>query len=485
MNAAAWKPEDLAARERYRGWREDPVLWVRQVLKAEPDIWQVEGLQAIVREPRVGFSACAGPGKSAELAWVGLWWLDCHFDAQGIAASVTRDNLRDGLWKELATWYGKAPQLQAAFEFQGQRIVHRERPDTWWLAARGWAKDADANAQASALGGFHTKYPLFLLDEIGTLPDAVLVTAERIFTGGTATARLVAAWNPESTDGAAYRVSTRDRKRWTIIPITGDPDDPKRSPRVSIEWARQQIADWGRENDWVRVNVLGQFPRTASDKLLGPDEVTAAMQRGARKEDFQDEPKVMGLDVALFGGDRSVLTMRQGVMCWQPSVWRGLGPSDLADRVAMLATKHEPDLIFIDVTGGYGQGVYEDLTKLGFPCRRVDFGGSASDRRFLNKRAEMWWLAAEWVKAFGCLPPDPELAGELTAPSYRFKPTGKRTAFSLESKDDLKARGLPSPDKADSLVLTFAAPVMKRGSPFRQVFEKSTRESQDFQPAIG
>lgn len=467
-------------------WHDDPVLFVRQVFGAVPDAWQADALRSIARDPRVGMSACKGPGKSCNLAWAVWWFLATREDAQIIAVSITLDNLRDNLWKELAFWHGKSPYLQRVFDLKGERITQRDRPKTWWCSARGFAQQADSTQQANTLAGFHGGHVMVVLDEMGDYPDGVVVAAEAIFANEhVAEAKLVAAWNPTRVDGPAYRVCTRDRKRWVIIPITGDPDEPKRSPRVSRAWAQQMIDDWGRDNDWVRVNVLGLFPRVASDKLLGPDDIMVAERRGARREDFQEEPKVMGLDVALYGDDRSVLIMRQGVMCWSPVVWRQLGPSDLADRVASFAMKHQPDMIFVDVTGGYGQGVYEDLVKLGFTARPVDFGGKAADARFLNKRAEMWWRAADWVKKFGCLPTDPELGGELTAPSYTFGGVGKRTVFKIESKDDLKARGLPSPDKADSLILTFAAPVAKRGSPFSQLTQQGQREAQDYQPAIG
>ena len=461
--------EEAAAVEAYRRWRADPVLWVRQVLKVEPDAWQVEALQAVARDPRVGLSACAGPGKSALLAWVGLWWLDCHYDAQAICTSVTWDNLRDGLWKEIASWYGKAQHLQAAFELQKNRLVSRERPETWWLAGRGWAKDADATAQASALGGFHTKHPLFLMDEIGTLPDAVLVTAERIFTGGTETARLVCAWNPERTDGAAYRIATRDARRWTVIHITGDPDDPKRSPRVSLVWARQQIEDWGRDQDWVRVNVLGLFPLRGADNLVGPDDIVAAQGRDVPVHSIDNEASIWGLDPARSpNGDRSVLRERVGPVAFRPNVWRGLDGPELAQRVSYVLnqSKRTPDYLFVDV-GGVGASVYDHLLLLGWKAITVpiDFVGTPEDGRFHDKNAEMHWRLAQWVRKTGCLPLDcGALASELTTRTFKFKPRGKRTAYAVESKQDLKDRGLPSPDEADALALTFAsAHTPKRG----------------------
>jgi hypothetical protein len=475
--------EEQAAIAAMKRWRLDPVLWVRQVLKAEPDAWQGDALSAVATEPKVGLSACAGPGKSALLAWVGLWWEHTHYDAQAICTSVTRENLRDGLWKEIATWYGKALLLQDAFELQGQRLVHRERPETWWLAARGWAKDADVHAQASALGGFHTKHALFLMDEIGTLPDAVLVTAERIFTGGMDTARLVCAWNPETTTGAAYRISTKDRRRWHIVNITADPDDPKRTPRVSRDWAQQQIDDWGRDSDFVRVNVLGLFPQRGSDNLLGPDDIVRAQGRDVPFHALNNEASIWGLDPARSpNGDRSVLRERCGPVAFRPYVWRGLDGPTLAQRASFVLneSKRKPDYIFVDV-GGVGASAYDHLCLLGWKSITVpvDFAGAPEDERFHDKNAEMHYRLAQWVAKYGCLPLEcGALASELTTRTFAFKARGKRTAYAVESKDDLKERGLPSPDEADALALTFASSrTPKRGFELELDRRKGTHEA--------
>lgn len=449
------------ARDAIVRWRGDPVLYVRQVFGVEPDAWQAEALAAVVTEERVALSACAGPGKSAVLSWIGWWWLDTRPDAQGLAASVTRENLRDGLWKELGLWYSRAPHLRAAFELQNERLVHRERPQTWWLSARGWPKDADPTAQASALGGFHTQFPLILLDEAGTLPDAVMVTAERIFATRSSEARLVVAWNPETTDGAAYRISTRDRRRWRIIPVTGDPDDPKRSPRVSAAWARQQIEDWGYDNDWVRVNVRGLFPLRGLDVLLGPDDISRAQARDVPPKALLNEASVWGLDVARSPtGDRSVLRERCGRVAFRPFVWRGKDGPTLAQAVShiLAGAKRKPEYLVVDAAGE-GRSAWDHLRALGWQTIMVEgnFAAEADDSaRYLDKSAELHDRLAKWVIKAGCLPLDSGvLAGELTTRKFSYRVRGKRVGFGVESKDDMKARGLPSPDEADALALTF------------------------------
>ena len=468
-------------------WHDDPVQFVRDNFEVEPDAWQAKALQAAATDPRVGMSACKGPGKTAVLGWIIWWFVSTRPHANVIALSITEDNLRDGLWKELAVWLSrpKAAWLRAAFEMKGERISARESPKTWWVSARAFAQSANPLAQANTIAGLHSPRVMVVFDEMGDYPEGVVQAGEGIFANKElAEAKLIAAWNPTSVDGPAYRICARDRGRWTLIHITGDPEDPNRSPRISLDWARQMIEDWGYDSDVVRINVRGVFPKTSSDKLLGPDDVQAAISRGARREEFDDQAKVMGLDVAAFGDDSSVLIMRQGVMCWEPSVWRELGPTALLDRVISVAAKHKPDAIFVDTSGGYGLAVYEGLKRAGFIAEAVDFAGIPSEPRFLNKRAEIHWRAAEWVKAHGCLPSDSDLAAELTWPSITYGTSGKKSVLKLEPKVDIKKRTGRSPDKSDALALTFARHVEPRSrNPLHLNLAPST--GHDFQPAIG
>lgn len=447
-------------------WATDPGAFVREVFFAEPDAWQAETLRAVATDPRVAMSACKGPGKSCLLAWVIWWFLATRPDAQVMCTSITGPNLKDNLWKELAFWYGKNLFLQYYFDIGSERIFNRESPRTWWCSARSWAQDADATQQANTLAGFHGQHVLIVLDEVGDYPMGVLAAAEGIFANKDIDAHLVIAGNPTRTDGPLFHVTTTDRARWRVVYITGDPDDPKRSPRISLEWAREMIATLGRDHDWVRVNVLGQFPRVGSDRLLGPDDINAAEQRACLEADFTYEPIVYGLDVARFGEDRSVLYKRQGTVVFRPWVWRGLDGTQLGDQVAKILLE-EPggyDYLVVDA-GGPGTSVIDRLRVLGHGegLIPVDFGGAPLDERYADRGTEAWFKTAEAIRKYACLPAgDGELGAELTDRKYGYAMVAKRTKFKLESKRDLKARGKPSPDKADGLALTYAAPLGRR-----------------------
>lgn len=449
-----------------RRWREDPVLMVRELFDVEPDAWQTVVLRAFVTNQRLAMKAAKGCGKSTALAWMCWNFLLTRPHPKVVATSITGDNLKDGLWSEMSKWQQRSALLKSQFTWSAERIVHNDHPETWWMSARQWSKTADASQQANTLAGIHADYVLIVADEAGGIPDAVVAAAE----GGLSTGiecKLVIAGNPTHLSGPLYRACTRERALWFLIEITGDPDDPKRSPRISQKWAREQIQKYGRANPWVLVNVFGQFPPGQSNALISLADVIEATRRTAKMRG----DKRLGVDVARFGDDRSVLCKRQGdVAEFDPElVFRNLDTMELADEVVEVIRAWHPRVVSVDVTG-IGAGVVDRLQQLEHEVNAVEFGGAPvsvppEDRdegdepddlegpRFLNRRTEIWWLMAQWIRTTGCIPDDAELISELAGPTYKFTADGK---LQLESKADMKKRGLASPDKADALALTFA-----------------------------
>lgn len=461
-------------------WRRNPVAFVRECFGVEPDAWQADALMSFASSKRIAMKAAKGPGKTTVLAWMVWNFLATRPYSNVAATSISGDNLQDGLWKELAKWHRHSPVLQRAFEWQKTRIVARESPD-WWASARQWSKSADASQQSNTLAGLHADYMLFVIDEAGGVPLAVSATAEAALASGIET-KFVIAGNPTHTDGPLWMACTQHSDLWHVIEITGDPDDPKRSPRISVEWARQQIAMYGRDNPWVLVNVFGKFPPGSINALLGPDEVRAAMERTYHESDYAWAQKRIGVDVARFGDDRTVLFPRQGLASFNPVVMRGKRTTEIAARVMMAQQKWggagDDILALIDDTGGWGHGTVDNLVAAGQSPIAVQYHAPAIDRQYKNRRAEMWMEMAKWIKRGGAIPHLPEMVGELTTPTYTF--SGGQ--FLLEDKDAVKERLGRSPDLGDALALTFAIPDMPNNPDLPLGFGHTGRMRTEYDP---
>lgn len=451
----------MSAASKIKEWRENPVLFIRDQFKVEPDAWQADALMHMAGNKdwrkRLGMKSCTGAGKSSLLAWVGWYRLTCFAKVgehpKGAAISGEGwDNLRDNLWAELAKWQAKSEFLSSAFVWTKEQIFSKEHPNTWFLSARSYPKDADSEAIGRSLSGLHSKFPFILLDEIGDMPIAVGQKAEQIFTGGVENALIAAAGNPTTTSGLLYEICNKMRGSWDIVTITADPDDPKRTPRVDKDHAREQIEKYGRDNPWVMATILGEFPPSGFNSLLSIEEVEQAMNKRVNHDDYFFAQKRLGIDCARFGDDRTVIFPRQGLAAFKPVIMRNARSNEIAARAMLAKSKWGSELEFVDDTGGYGSGVVDSMIQAGEAPQAINFAGKPIDVKYQNRRAEMWFRMAEWIKRGGSLPPMPELIRELTAPEYTFI-NGK---FAIEKKEQIKDRLGFSPDLADALALTFA-----------------------------
>lgn len=450
-----------------------------------PDKWQEQALNVFPSQDpdkiRISLQACAGPGKTALEAWCGWNFTMCYGEKgehpKGAAVAVTYDNLKDNLWPEFAKWQSRSELLKRAFEWTKERIYAKDHPETWFLSARSFSKSANPEEQGRTLSGLHSKYVLFLIDESGEIPVAVGRAAEQAVSSAK-WVKILQAGNPSSLEGMLYAAATHLRHLWHVIRITGDPDDPNRSPRIDIDWAREQIKVWGRDNPWVMSFILGIFPPSSINTLLGPDMVEAAMARTLRKDAYEHSQKRIGVDVARFGDDRTVLFPRQGLAAFKPVLLRNARTNEIAARLAVAKKNWNSEVEFVDDTGGYGAGVIDSYLQAGLSAQAVNASGKAIDPRFYNTRAECWWNMAEWVKRGGCLPKMPELVKELTAPTYTFQ-NGK---LIIEPKDQIKKRLGYSPDLADALSLTFFLPDMPAALPFPMSTSQNRKHEAEYDP---
>ena len=359
---------------RIKIWRDDPVRFVREEFHAEPDIWQ-EGVLRAFADPakkRISLQACAGPGKTALLTWLGWNFLVCYAEKghhpNGAAMAVTSDNLKDNLWKEFAVWMNASSFLKRAFVWTKERIFAKDHPATWFMSARTWSKNANDDEQGRTLSGLHSKYILYLIDESGDISPAVLRSAEQGLSN-CEFGKIIQAGNPTSLTGMLHNAASDQAHMWHNVSITGDPDDPNRSPRIDMEWAREQIKLYGRSNPWVMSYILGKFPPSSVNTLLGPDDVYAAMARHLPDDAYNWSQKRLGIDVARFGNDRTVIFPRQGLAAFKPIVMRHKRDDpvsvDIANRVMGGKVKWGSELELFDDTVGWAHGAIDVMRHAG------------------------------------------------------------------------------------------------------------------------
>jgi hypothetical protein len=239
-----------------------------------------------------------------------------------------------------------------------------------------------------------------------------------------------------------------------------------------VEIARLRRPDVMTETAFAR-EYLCDFNAAGDDQLISLADAENASHRDYTETDFADSPRIIGVDPARFGNDRSTIVRRQGLQMLPAIAMRGIDNMELATRTASLINDWHPDAVFIDA--GAGSGVIDRLRQLGFNVFEVAFGGKSSEPTlYVNKRTEMWWLMREWLRAGGAIPNDIALKQELATPCYFFDAQNRRA---LESKDDIKKRlkDGASPDLADALALTFAAPVLRASKIARQMMQYQER----------
>lgn len=468
------------AASKIKAWREDPIQFVRDVFGVEPDIWQKDALNAFASwdydKIRISLQACAGPGKSAVLSWCGWNFLLCYAELnehpKAAAVSVTWDNLKDNLWVELAKWQKKSDILSKWFTWTQTKIYCNEHPETWFMSARSFPKSADNETLGKTLSGLHGKFVLFLIDESGSIPIQVGKAAEQAVgetRGRGGFVKVMQAGNPISLDGMLYAASKSED--WFIIRITGDPNDPKRSPRIDIQWAQDQINKYGSDDPWVMSYILGRFPSSAINTLLSVDEVEDAMNRHLLISSYGHAQKRLGVDVARGGLDSTIIFPRQGLAAFKYAEIRGGDGPQVGTRLIEAKAKWGSELELVDDTGGFGSSVIDFGKMSGHNFMGIHFASKSNDPAYFNKRAEMWMEMASWIKRGGAIPKCQKLKKELTAIQYTFH-NGK---FKLEDKEQLKKRLGYSPDRADALALTFALPDMPAKDEFEYLRKMNER----------
>ncbi|WP_133719066.1 terminase B [Methylocaldum gracile] len=435
-------PEQTIIRWRAGG----PALFASEVLGASPTEQQWEASRAIVERRRVSIRSGHGTGKSAFMAWCVLWFMSCYYPCKVPSTAPTSHQLEDILWAEIAKWHAamreRVPPLANEFEWTKEKFYLKSNPNESFAVARTARPE-----RPEALQGFHSENILFLIDEASGVAENVFQVAEgALSTDG---AFVVMAANPTREDGYFYDSHHKMRDRWAALHWDGE-----ESPMVSRQYVDDMRAKYGVDSPIYQVRVKGNFA-TATDSVIPLSLCEAARVREVQP--ISSAPVIWGLDVARFGDDSTALAKRKGNVQVEPCrEWYGKDTMQTAGLVKLEydSATEKPSVINVDVIG-IGSGVVDRLKELGLPVKGVNVSESASaSERYHRLRDELWFLGREWLEAKDCrLADDDELIGELVTPKYQVLSSGK---IKVEGKDELKKRGVASPNRADAWLLTFA-----------------------------
>lgn len=443
--------------------------WGHGELEGEtgPDEWQRETLIDIgnavasrkfdgrtpVDPIQIAVASGHGIGKSALTAWLTLWIMSTRPQSKGVITANTGDQLRTKTMSELAKWR-KRCITGHWFEMNAMSITHKQHPETWRADAQTCREE-----NAEAFAGLHCadSTPWYLFDEASAIPEKIWEVAEGGKTDGEP--MHFAFGNPTRNSGSFRECFGRQRHRWITRQI--DSRTAKMTNKAQIQ---KWIDDYGEDSDFVRVRVRGLFPRAGDMQFIPSESVAEAMKRGPGRY-LGDDALICGIDVSRGGDDDSMIQFRRGRDAKSEKVYRISGEKSrdsmkLVSLVTTVLDRHKPDVTFLDETG-LGGPIADRLRQLGYNVIGVNFGGSADDAgKFRNKAAEMWWRMREWLmRDEGAIPDNARLEQELTTREYSHN---DKDQLVLERKEDMKKRGLSSPDWGDALALTFAYAVPKR-----------------------
>ncbi|NQW24089.1 MAG: hypothetical protein HQ475_11645 [SAR202 cluster bacterium] len=421
---------------------------------------QEEVLSSLIEHRRVAVKSGNGLGKGFCAAVALLWFLHTHQDAAiALSTAPTFRQVRHVLWRQIHRLYRPNAELLG-----GKMLDTR-----WELADERYAMGLSAE-NADQFQGFHSPNMFIVVDEAEGVSDEIYEAIEAVMTSADPLLLLIG--NPTTVTGAFRRAFYEERHLYHNITISAlDSPNVLAEKTVfpgltSAKWVEERRETWGEDNPIFRARVLGEFPDQAEDTLISLSDVEEAARRWASDQvedpdgpDRSENQVVLAVDVARFGSDRSVILRRVGSRVLEIRTFRDMDTMQLAGWVAAAIRETCPERVCVDEIG-VGAGVVDRLKEQGFPISGINVARRAKqDSLFANVRAEGYWRLRElFASGQIAIPNDHQLMGELTALRYSYDSQGR---VLMESKESMRQRGLPSPDKADALMLAFLEPTNK------------------------
>jgi len=422
-----------------------------------PEDWQIDALHEIGEGLDAGkviqMAIASGHdiGKSALVSWIILWGLATYEDTRGVVTANTDTQLRTKTWPELDKWYNlcicKHWFTYTATSLYSVDPIHEK---TWRMDAVPWSM-----AKPESFQGLHNqgKRAILIFDEA----SAIVTKIWDIGDGVTFDVDTEIIWacfgNPTKNVGRFYDCFHLFKRRWITRQI-----DSRTVRITNKEKLRQLIEDHGINSDYCKVRIRGMFPSMSARQFISVEDVDAAFGRHLRPEQYNFAPKIISVDPAWTGNDEFVIGLRQGLAF---RILRIVPYNDndiqMANIIAQIEDDEQADGVIVD--GGHGTGIISAGRTMHRDWLICWFSGESADPGCINKRAGIWQKAKTWLKEGGAIPADQVLHDELIGPETVPRLDGKTQ---IESKEDMKKRGLPSPNRADCLAISFAFPIAKK-----------------------
>ncbi|TCX51940.1 MULTISPECIES: DEAD/DEAH box helicase family protein [unclassified Dehalobacter] len=448
-------------------YQKNPSLFCREVLKFEPDEWQEAALNDIAESNRVSIKSGQGVGKTGVEAAALLWFLTCFDNARVVATAPTMRQLHDVLWSEVAKWQAKSVLLSNILKWTKTYVYMLGYEKRWFAVARTATRPEN-------MQGFHEDNMLFIVDEASGVSDPILEAILGTLSG--VNNKLLMCGNPTKTSGVFYDSHTSDRALYRCHTVSSL--DSRRTNKENIE---ALIRKYGKDSNVVRVRVFGQFPLQEDDVYIPLALIEASIMAEAQERPV--ETIDIGCDVARFGDDKTVIGFKINEKVEFFKKRNGQDTMRTAADIAFLGQtlidKSEYKFkipIKVD-DGGVGGGVVDRLRQIkrSNPAQYwwmeiipVKFGVRIKHRYYYDSTTYMMNTVRELLSQEDedgktkpvelILPNDNDLVGQLSARKYSMTDNSK---IKIESKDDMKKRGLPSPDEADCVLLLCLPVAMK------------------------
>lgn len=431
--------------------------WGKGELKdhSGPDEWQTTFLTKVKEELdkrgvdgsldtalRIAVASGHGVGKTAMVSWIILWFISTRPKCQIVVTANTQAQLSTKTWRELNVWLRHSLNRHW-WVWTATKLYHTLYPEIWFAAAIPWSKD-----NAEAFAGTHAENVLILFDEASAIDEVIWDVIEGALT--TKGSMFFCFGNPTRSSGKFHDCFHAQAHRWITYKV-----DSRKAKMANKNQIEEWIVDYGEDSDFARVRIKGEFPRQSATQFIPSDVVYEAIKRYKTTGDYAHHPVIMGVDVARYGNDQTVIIKRQGYKVFPPQKYRLMDNMEVAGQVVSLYRGLPAGRTIICVDGaGNGSGVVDRLKQLGLPVIDVQSAEKPFDtRNYANKRAENWGRMKDWLIAGGAIPPDPDLEKQLTSLEYGLN---RRLQVLLQSKEDIRRHGGVSPDIADALAFTFS-----------------------------